>query len=201
MLQDILYRQIRAVYTNQTIRIYQAYSDLIADTALQAGTFVSPPFKMDRMTWIKPSFLWVMYRSGWGRKAGQERILAVDISRCGFEWALQNSCLSHYDSRVYASQAVWLQRIGNTLVRIQWDPERDLELNRLEYRSIQVGLSGEAVKLYTKNWIHAITDISEQCRKIHELQKAEKKFEAMALLPLEQPYPLPDELKTVIGIQ
>ncbi|WP_422570328.1 DUF4291 family protein, partial [Erwinia billingiae] len=29
------------------------------------------------MTWIKPSFLWMMYRSGWGMKdPGQKRILA-----------------------------------------------------------------------------------------------------------------------------
>ncbi|WP_141653813.1 DUF4291 family protein, partial [Erwinia billingiae] len=32
------------------------------------GTFASPPFSMTRMTWIKPSFLWMMYRSGWGMK-------------------------------------------------------------------------------------------------------------------------------------
>ncbi|MGE3540690.1 MAG: DUF4291 domain-containing protein [Candidatus Tectimicrobiota bacterium] len=200
MQKDTPYRQIRAFYTQKTIRVYQAYSCLIADTALQAGRFISPPFKMDRMTWIKPSFLWMMYRSEWGKKVGQERILAIDISRCGFEWALQNSCLSHYDSRVYTSPASWLHKIKNTPVRIQWDPERDLELNKLEYRSIQVGISGEALKRYIDNWVHTITDISEQCQRMHALQKAGKKFEAMALLPLEQPYPLPDALKMVIGI-
>ena len=51
---------IRAVYGEHTIRVYQAYSDPIADAALAHGTFVSPPFKMERMTWIKPSFLWMM---------------------------------------------------------------------------------------------------------------------------------------------
>lgn len=85
--------QIRAVYDDGTIRVYQAYSDGIADAALASGTFVSPPFKMDRMTWIKPSFLWMMYRCGWGYKDdGQRRILAIDISREGFEWALKHSC-------------------------------------------------------------------------------------------------------------
>lgn len=47
------------------------------------------------MTWIKPSFLWMMYRCGWGTKEGQETVLAVDISRRGFDWALKHSCLSH----------------------------------------------------------------------------------------------------------
>jgi len=40
------------------------------------------------MTWIKPSFLWMMYRSGWATKPGQEHILATQITRDGFEWAL-----------------------------------------------------------------------------------------------------------------
>lgn len=70
-------RQIRALYDADTLRVYQAYSESIADAALAHGTFVSPPFKMERMTWIKPSFLWMMYRAGWGYKdPGQARILA-----------------------------------------------------------------------------------------------------------------------------
>ncbi|MEI8634955.1 DUF4291 family protein [Vibrio sp. PP-XX7] len=89
-------RQIRAVYNDQTIRVYQAYNNAIANAALEHGTFKSPPFKMERMTWIKPSFLWMMYRAGWGTKDdGQNRILAIDISREGFEWALEHSLLSH----------------------------------------------------------------------------------------------------------
>src|SRR4051812_17137799 len=40
----------------------------MAEPALSAGTFV-PPFKAGRMTWIKPSFLWMMYRSGWATQA------------------------------------------------------------------------------------------------------------------------------------
>jgi Domain of unknown function (DUF4291) len=77
-------RLIRAAYSARTITIYQAYSPEIAGQAVRAGTFV-PPFSRDRMTWIKPSFGWMMHRSGWGAKPGQERILAVDISRSGFE--------------------------------------------------------------------------------------------------------------------
>ena len=103
-MHKIPYRQIRAVFDDQTIRVYQAYSDAIADSALAAGSFVSPPFKMERMTWIKPSFLWMMYRSGWGTKPGQTRVLAVDITREGFEWALDHACLSHYEPGTYESQ-------------------------------------------------------------------------------------------------
>nr|BFE97783.1 hypothetical protein GCM10020185_83190 [Pseudomonas brassicacearum subsp. brassicacearum] len=102
-------QQIRAVYDDKTIRVYQAYSDAIADSALTRGTFVSPPFKMERMTWIKPSFLWMMYRAGWGFKdEGQKkRILAIDITREGFEWALAHSCSSHSEPNM--SHEEWKQ--------------------------------------------------------------------------------------------
>lgn len=38
-------QQVRAVYDEQTIRVYQAYGHDIADAALAAGTFVSPPHR------------------------------------------------------------------------------------------------------------------------------------------------------------
>ena len=49
------------------------------------------------MTWIKPSFLWMMYRSGWGTKTDQERILAIDITREGFNTILSGVVLSAFD--------------------------------------------------------------------------------------------------------
>ena len=61
------YRQIRADCNRDSIVVYQAYGEKIAQAALKAGKFV-PPFSLNRMTWIKPSFLWLMERSGWGRK-------------------------------------------------------------------------------------------------------------------------------------
>ena len=39
--------------------------------------FGGPDFKPDRMTWIKPSFAWMLYRAGYGSKHGQENILKV----------------------------------------------------------------------------------------------------------------------------
>jgi hypothetical protein len=80
-------RQVRAKYSADTIIVYQAYPPEIAEPALAAGRFVAP-FKRDRMTWVKPSFLWMMYRCGWATEPGQEHVLAIEITRSGFERAL-----------------------------------------------------------------------------------------------------------------
>ena len=188
-MSDIPQHQIRAVYDEHTIRVYQAYNDQIADTALANGTFVSPPFKMDRMTWIKPSFLWMMYRSGWGFKdEGQRRILAIDMSREGFEWALAHSCPSHPEPSM--SHQDWANLKNASPVRIQWDPERDLHLQPLSYRAIQIGLSGEAVPLFVNQWIRGITDTTDLAHTIHRLVNDNKLDQAQALLPVERPYEL-----------
>ncbi|KPA91273.1 hypothetical protein PF66_02156 [Pseudomonas asplenii] len=183
-------RQIRAQYDEQTIRVYQAYSDSIAEAALAHGTFVSPPFKMERMTWIKPSFLWMMYRAGWGLKdAGQTRILAIDITHEGFAWALEHSCPSHPEESM--SQEQWQSLKDNSPVRIQWDPERDLHLQPQTHRAIQIGLGKEAVALYVNEWIRNITDVTPLARHIHGLVAGHRLAEAQQALPVEVEYRRP----------
>ena len=192
-------KQIRAVFDDKNIRVYQAYNEAIAESAMRSGRFVSPPFKQDRMTWIKPSFLWMMYRAGWGHKeSGQARILAIDISREGFEWALANSCLSHPPSDMPENE--WAELKASSCVRVQWDPERNLTLGKLDYRSIQIGLSGDAVKHYTSSWIQHITDITETAHSIFDLVQAGKLEAAKDRLPDEQPYKVSDSLELTLGM-
>jgi len=193
-------RQIRAQYDETTIRVYQAFNNQIADSALTNGTFTSPAFKMERMTWIKPSFLWMMYRCGWAQKDdGQRRVLAIDISRSGFEWALQNG-LNSKPSPLVQSKEEWQALKKTSTVRIQWDPERDLYLEPLAHRSIQIGLTRLAVNLYCNEWISKITDITPLARKIQPLIIKGDIVSAKALLPKEAPYPVSNELSLQLGM-
>lgn len=180
-------KEIRASYTPTTIRVYQAYRPEITDSALKRGTFQSPPFSLSRMTWIKPSFLWMMYRAGWGfKEVGQSRILAIDIARSGFEWALAHSCLSHPPRDIAKEE--WTRMKAERPVRIQWDPERDFHGNPLPHRSIQIGLSGEAGRRYVSEWITNITEVTELAHRIHALVQEKNLTEAARLLPPEKPY-------------
>ncbi len=190
-------RQVRAQFTAETITVYQAYSSAIASPAIEAGTFVAP-FSRDRMTWIKPSFLWMMYRSGWATKPGQERVLAVEISRAGFEWAIEHACLSHFVPDLHGDRGTWKERVRSSPVRVQWDPERSVNLVPLPHRSLQVGLSGTAVHHYVDDWIAGISDITPMVRSAHLAVLAGDPA-AGELLPVETPYPLPPGLGDAIG--
>ena len=177
--------RIRAVYTEDTIRVYQAYNKDIASEAVQNGTF-GEKFKLDRMTWIKPSFLWMMYRCGWGTKENQEHILAIDMKREAFDFIVQNAVISTYNSNMDISYEEWKEQIKKSDIRCQWDPERDLYGQPLGYRSIQLGLRGEAVRKYVNEWIVDITDITDYVKKL-KMQK-DAKNDISALLPKEEIY-------------
>ncbi|MEV5542839.1 DUF4291 domain-containing protein [Saccharopolyspora shandongensis] len=191
-------RAVRARYSESTITVYQAYSPAIAEAALAAGKFV-PPFKRERMTWIKPSFLWMAYRCGWATKRDQERVLAVEITREGFEWALEHACLSHYEPDVHGSRAAWAEAKKASPVRVQWDPERDLHHRPLGHRSIQIGLGGESVDRYVDDWTVSITDVTPTMRKTAELVAAGNLEAAEATLPVEAVYPLPAHIGRPLG--
>lgn len=179
------YNEIRAVYTAKTITVYQAYNSFIANEAVKKGTFGNG-YKLDRMTWIKPSFLWMMYRCGWGTKENQEHILAIEMKREGFDYLVANAVVSTYQETMYSSREEWKNLIRSSDIRCQWDPERDVYGNALDYRSIQLGLRGKAIESYVNEWIVNITDITEF---VHELkQMLDMQRDISDLLPKERVY-------------
>ncbi|MER7195679.1 DUF4291 domain-containing protein [Streptomyces flaveolus] len=183
--------QIRALFTASTVTVYQAYGPEIGLPAARDGRF-PVAWQRDRMTWIKPSFLWMMYRCGWGSKDGQETVLAIEITREGFEWALEHACLAHYERGLHPDRATWKRQLQRSPARVQWDPERDLHLQPLPNRSLQLGLTGEAAHRYADEWMVSITDITTLTYTIHDHVRDGDLTAARRLLPAEQPYPVPE---------
>jgi hypothetical protein len=191
---------VRAIYDDRTIRVYQAYRPEIGLAAVGAQRFV-PPFKMGRMTWVKPSFNWMMYRCGFGEKEGQEVVLGIDIARAGFEWALRHAEVSRYQPSLHASEEAWKRSVEASPVRVQWDPERDWRLGVVPgVRSLQMGLCGEAVERYVSEWVVRIEDVTAVAR---EVKRAVDAGVRPARLPcdLERVYPVEEELRGRVCVE
>lgn len=187
--------EIRADYDRDTIVVYQAFPEQIAVPAIEAGTFV-PPFSFNRMTWIKPSFLWLMERSNWGRKPGQERTLAVRITRAGWEEALSAAVLTHWDRSVHSTHAEWRKALDGARVHVQWDPERSVAGESLTHRSIQVGLGRHVTGKYARGWIRELRDLTPLVQKLRSANGRGRQ----AGLPEEKPYPLDPRIARRIGM-
>jgi hypothetical protein len=169
------YHQIRARFDATTIVVYQAFNAAIADAALEAQRFVKP-FSYSRMTWVKPSFLWMMERSGWATKPNQERVLAVHLLRSEFD-------------RAVASAVSTSVTTDDADVRVQWDPERGLRGEKLPWRSLQLGLGRGVSKQYATRWVQRIEDVTALAHRLDALRSAGDFTHAQRLLPVERPYP------------
>jgi Domain of unknown function (DUF4291) len=165
-------RHILAQFDDESIVVYQAYRPEIGHFAASHGYF-GGEFSLNRMSWIKPNFLWMMYRSGWGTKIGQEVILAIWIKRSAFERILAAAIHSNFVPGLYSSEKEWKQVVATSLVRLQWDPDHHPSGAKLERRAIQLGLRGEFISHYARDWIVNIEDISEFVRQQHQYIKSQ----------------------------
>jgi len=208
-------REIRSIHDDDTIRVYQAYSDEIADSAVAANSFRAPLeseiWSKTRMTWIKPSKVWMGYRCGWTvlKDDKQARVLALDLSRDRFESLLRDVTVTDGHAATDESK----HKCRNSDVVVQWDPERYLATDagcRNVYttsdklvRSIQIGLRGAAVEaLLDDNMVRQITDVTQDFREtLKALQNEDVRQATEAMWPegqLERVMNVPDDLRNIL---
>lgn len=190
-------RQILAAYDSEGIFVYQAFKPSIADEALRKGTF-GKGFNLERMTWIKPSFGWMLYRSGYATKHRQESILKIKLTHQGFQEILRQAIPTSFDRDIFELEKDWKRNLDNSEVRYQWDPDRDLSLRRLEYRALQLGIRGSVVQNYVNNWILGIEEVTQLA---HEIQNAVRsKSKQLPEVPQEKVYQVDEEIQRTLRI-
>lgn len=153
-------RHILAQFDAESVIVYQAYNSAIGHFAARHGYF-GGGFSLSRMSWIKPNFLWMMYRSGWGTRENQEVTLAVRLRRGAFDEILRQAVHSTFVPEVYGSEDAWRRAVARSNVRLQWDPDHNPSGNPVERRAIQLGLRGEVL---ARDWLLGIQDISDFVR-------------------------------------
>lgn len=154
----------------EQILVYQAFNHKIADFAVKNQYFGGNHYRYSRMSWIKPNFLWMMFRCGWASKPNQERVLGIWMNKTDFETILSEAAYSSYKSEIYGSQEKWKEDLAQKTVRLQWDPDHDIYGQKQERRAIQLGLKGDILKKFGTTMIKEIIDVTnfvkEQKQKI-----------------------------------
>jgi hypothetical protein len=177
--------------------VYQAYRPTIGHFAARNGYF-GGEFSLNRMSWIKPKFLWMMYRCGWASKEGQEVVLAVRLKRFAFDEILRRAVHSVFVPEVYENEAAWKGAVAQSDVRLQWDPDHLPSGAPVERRAIQLGLRGRVLFSYAKDWLLGIEDISQFVRE--QNRYASSPFDRL-ITPKEEVYPVSDpEVAARLGL-
>lgn len=180
-------RHVLAQYDDESVVVYQAYRPSIGHAAAHQGYFGGGGFSTTRMSWIKPNFLWMMYRCGWATKDGQEVVLAIWLARSAFDEILSLAVPSSYWDHRYPTREAWHADLERSEVRLQWDPDHDPYGKPVERRAVQLGLRGSVLARYAKTWIRRIEDVTPFVREQHEHLKSAGP--GVLETPLERVYP------------
>ena len=139
----------------------QVYRQSIGRFAVEHGRFGGADFSFARMSWIKPNFLWMMYRSGWGTKPGQEMTLALRLRRTFFNHLLEAAVPSSYDPQFPGGRAGWSAAVKESEVRLQWDPDHSPTGANLARKAIQLGLRGQTLEAFATTELLEVIDLSD----------------------------------------
>ncbi|WP_437675947.1 DUF4291 domain-containing protein [Sorangium sp. So ce131] len=153
-------RHILAQFDAETVVVYQAYRPSIARHAVAHQRLGGAEFSFGRMSWIKPNFLWMMFRSGWGTKQDQEAVLAIRVRRSGFDEILAAAVPSGFVPALYPSEEAWKAALHRSDVRLQWDPDHHPSGAPVTRRAIQLGLRGATLRRFAEQWTVGVEDIS-----------------------------------------
>jgi hypothetical protein len=151
---------ILAHHDDSSVVVYQAYRPAIGQFAIENGHLCGPDFSLARMSWIKPNFLWMMYRSSWGTKEGQEVILGLRLRRAFFDAVLSQAVSSSYDPACHSTRDEWQAAVASSEVRLQWDPDHSPSGAKLARRAVQLGLRGSMLKAFAKDELLQVIDMT-----------------------------------------
>jgi Domain of unknown function (DUF4291) len=152
-------RHILAHHDAESVVVYQAYRPTIGAHAIRHGGF-GGEFSYARMSWIKPNFLWMMYRSGWGTKEGQEVVLGLRLRRPFFDEILSRAVASSFDASGISSHDEWTATVAKCDMRLQWDPDHDPHGRPLPRRAIQLGLRGAVLEAFGRRELLDVIDMT-----------------------------------------
>lgn len=192
-------QHIVAHQVGDEIVVYQAYKKSIASFAVEHQHLGGSEYSYNRMSWIKPNFLWMMFRCGWAEKENQERVLAIWIDKTDFDKLLEQAVLSSFNGRYYESHAAWKTELETKEVRLQWDPDHEPHGNKITRRALQLGLKGRILEDFGKRDIRLIEDVTDFVKEQHKFVSAWQLDKLK--IPVERVYrPTNIELCKKIGI-
>ena len=189
-------RKLKASYDANVVILYQLCTAKEAKQALRDNSLAH--VSDQKYTWIQPSFIWSTVRSGFGRKM---QVIQVDVSKEGFIWMLENSCLSAFESfSAHPTKQEWEDRRKHSLVTALWEPDLDFTGRALESDYLRVCLTGEARAQYVQRWVVGLRDVSKRMHKIWDILGHGWDYRDEDL-PKEEEYPLSNNhTRLILGL-
>lgn len=182
-------------FSGSAILLYQAFNSEIADYAVREQKFEGAPgYNEKRMTWTKPNFLWMMFRSGWAKKSNQERILGIWLKLDAFHELLQLTRRTNSQNTSTKHEKIGSQ--GSVV--LQWDPDHTPMGDHMKKRAIQIGIKG-VPWWKTGERFEQILDLTPLVRNLREFATSKTGLYPSLFVPQEKIYVLPANIAKIAG--
>ncbi|MGB0521777.1 MAG: DUF4291 family protein [Flammeovirgaceae bacterium] len=189
-------KKVMAAFDEEGVYVYQAFKPKVVAIAVEKGTF-GKGFGLDRITWIKPSFAWMLQRSKYATKHRMEAIAKIKLSHEAWLEILTQSVETQYTGKYWETEDEWQRQLNKSDVIHQWDPERDLVGRKLDQAAIQIGIRGEVIRKYVSEYIIGVEDVTDLAKTIGKSVKLRRN--QFPQVPLEKTYPISDALALKLG--
>jgi hypothetical protein len=146
-----------------------------------------------------------MYRAGYSLKdSRQARILALKMKREGFINLLRRAELTHGQKDIGGQKNIENDS-HSAKVKVQWDPERTPKLEKLQHRSIQIGIPGALVEQWVEEWIVEIDDITTRARELKAVLDSDpgitiEQLISRGVVPIEREFEVPEDVQRILAM-
>lgn len=157
----------------------------------------------------------MLYRAGYSYKDNrQSHIIAIKLKHETFISLLKKAVLAHNsnnNAKANPSENSEKAAIGEkeegASVRVQWDPERTVRLEKLPYRSIQIGIPGALVPEFVEGIVE-IEDVTERARELKRVLDEEVNGKIgvgelieRSLVPVEKEFVVDEDVRRILGME
>jgi hypothetical protein len=149
---------LRAHFDDTTVTVLQSHAVELAEQVVAAGRFNVPGWHPGRTTRFRLSLGSALLRSERGMKPGRERLLAVKLSRSGFDELLNMAVLDDYVPALYPSRHAFRLATRFAQVLVSWHDDVDADGVELGAATVRVALRESALRAFTERWVVAVED-------------------------------------------
>ena len=167
------------------ISTFMAFSPKFLSVDLKRGIYFNDNLNFMRMSWVKTSLLWTLWRSDWGMREGQECVIKIDVPEDYMRRLM--GIATPTKSTIY-SEVLYQRDPDRRIVGRRWKEGKEYFVKG--GNTVHFGIRNSRLEEYfTGISVGNVSDITETMRKICEARPMHPTAELYSTLGLEPMIP------------
>jgi len=170
---------LNASFDDTTVVTYQAFGEAMAAELLERGG-LGGSWRYDRHTRLTMDWAFIADRYAFGDRLARSRILAIEVSRRGFDAILTAALTMEWNEGLYKTRAGWRLATRFAPVLVEWSTDTP-----------RLVVHGPLVRQLATEWVTGLRDVTDAFRAVRD---------DGVVPPTERRYPIGDDVSARLGI-